>query len=201
MNQTYLLAAAVTDVAPWWGVPVVAGCFLMVGAVLGFVFNRSNETKKFTREREVDRTAQLVTAGTDLLTAAAEVRTLVADSIGKRDWARDHIEADENRALDFYLHAANRFALVMPVEAAETLSNLSAIVLLTANPIFDAASLKLLLHEHDEKASAITNLLRKNLGLEPLPSHVGRYKAGDSSALVEDLLAFADRLNKRESGK
>jgi hypothetical protein len=31
---------------PWWGVPVIAGGFLVLGAVLGFVFNRINEDRK-----------------------------------------------------------------------------------------------------------------------------------------------------------
>lgn len=32
--------------APWWGVPVVAGVFLLLGGVLGFWFNRVNEDRK-----------------------------------------------------------------------------------------------------------------------------------------------------------
>lgn len=38
------------DAAPWWGVPVIAGGFLVVGAVLGFFFNRWNEDRKAKRE-------------------------------------------------------------------------------------------------------------------------------------------------------
>ena len=182
---------------------MIAGIFLIAGALLGFILNPSNETRKCVREREVDRISQLVMVGTDRLTAAAEVRTLAADATCKRDWARDHIAADENRisGLYLYLHAANWFALVLPVGAAEALSDLSATVLLLANRIFDSASIEPLLHDHEDKASAIKNLIRRNQGLDSLRSHVGRYKVGDSSALVEDPLAFADRLSIRESDK
>lgn len=38
---------------PWWGVPVIAGIFLLAGACLGFVFNRSIERTRSARE---DRT-------------------------------------------------------------------------------------------------------------------------------------------------
>lgn len=36
--------------APWWGVPVIAGGFLLLGALLGFVLNRINEQSKQRRE-------------------------------------------------------------------------------------------------------------------------------------------------------
>lgn len=36
--------------APWWGVPVIAGCFLLLGAVLGFIFNRLNDRHRERRE-------------------------------------------------------------------------------------------------------------------------------------------------------
>lgn len=39
--------------APWWGVPVIAGIFLMAGAVLGFLFNQSIERKKVLREDQI----------------------------------------------------------------------------------------------------------------------------------------------------
>lgn len=38
------------DSAPWWGVPAVAGAFLIIGAVLGFYFNRQQEKWKAKRE-------------------------------------------------------------------------------------------------------------------------------------------------------
>lgn len=37
--------------APWWGVPVVAGSFLIVGALLGFWFNRLQDERKAKRDR------------------------------------------------------------------------------------------------------------------------------------------------------
>ncbi|MDN4647246.1 hypothetical protein [Curtobacterium sp. PsM8] len=42
---------AASPTAPWWGVPVVAGCFLIVGAVLGFFFNRLQDKHRADREK------------------------------------------------------------------------------------------------------------------------------------------------------
>lgn len=44
-------SAVAAPAAPWWGVPVVAGCFLIVGAVLGFFFNRLQDKHRADREK------------------------------------------------------------------------------------------------------------------------------------------------------
>lgn len=37
--------------APWWGVPVIAGGFLVLGTVLGYFFNRAQDLRAAKRER------------------------------------------------------------------------------------------------------------------------------------------------------
>ena len=37
--------------APWWGVPVIAGGFLLLGAVLGYFLNRAHDNRKAERDR------------------------------------------------------------------------------------------------------------------------------------------------------
>ncbi|WP_439692677.1 hypothetical protein ACRQ4B_17570 [Curtobacterium sp. SP.BCo] len=44
-------AVVAAPAAPWWGVPVVAGFFLIVGAVLGFYFNRLRDKREADREK------------------------------------------------------------------------------------------------------------------------------------------------------
>jgi hypothetical protein len=39
--------------APWWGVPVIAGGFLLIGAVLGFLFTSVADWRKHRREDRV----------------------------------------------------------------------------------------------------------------------------------------------------
>lgn len=51
-------ATGTTESAPWWGVPVVAGTFLIIGGVLGHQFNKRQEDRKAERalsERYMDQ--------------------------------------------------------------------------------------------------------------------------------------------------
>ena len=41
---------AAAEAAPWWGVPVIAGAFLVIGALLGFLFNWIADARKAKRE-------------------------------------------------------------------------------------------------------------------------------------------------------
>jgi hypothetical protein len=49
-----LVAAAATDPAPWWGVPVVAGAFLILGGLLTFVANWRIKGREL-RQAEISR--------------------------------------------------------------------------------------------------------------------------------------------------
>lgn len=51
-DPTSTAVAVLTNasVAPWWGVPVIAGSFLLIGAVLGYFFNRAQDNRKAKRE-------------------------------------------------------------------------------------------------------------------------------------------------------
>ncbi|MEV8215000.1 hypothetical protein [Leifsonia sp. NPDC077715] len=81
--------------APWWGVPVIAGGFLLLGAVLGFVFNRLNEDRKAKQAAAIRWDSELREIGAEVLTtvnemtrtgAVLEVRTLYVRG-GKPDRA------------------------------------------------------------------------------------------------------------------
>ncbi|WIE74488.1 hypothetical protein [Curtobacterium sp. MCSS17_007] len=59
--------------APWWGVPVIAGIFLLAGACLGYVFNRSMDRRRNLREDQIrwhtvvrELAADIVALGDDL---------------------------------------------------------------------------------------------------------------------------------------
>jgi hypothetical protein len=42
--------APTTTSAPWWGVPVVAGCFLLIGALIAFLSTAASDRRKLARE-------------------------------------------------------------------------------------------------------------------------------------------------------
>ncbi len=50
VQTTPALTAPASGSAPWWGVPVIAGGFLLAGAVLAFVAIALSDRRKLTRE-------------------------------------------------------------------------------------------------------------------------------------------------------
>ena len=59
--------------APWWGVPVIAGGFLIIGAVLGFLSNflmegirHRREDVRYFRSKLIDAIAEFVDASQEM---------------------------------------------------------------------------------------------------------------------------------------
>ncbi len=51
-----LTGATVQATAPWWGVPTVAGCFLIIGGMLSFLSTYFSDKRK--AKQDVDRMMQ-----------------------------------------------------------------------------------------------------------------------------------------------
>ncbi len=60
--------------APWWGVPVVAGSFLIIGALLGFLFNWVLEGRKASRAEAIRWDADLRKYAAELIECVYELR-------------------------------------------------------------------------------------------------------------------------------
>jgi len=60
------------DIAPWWGVPVIAGAFLILGAVLGFWSNWLLEARKQSRTEALRWDADIRQYSAELLGAVRE---------------------------------------------------------------------------------------------------------------------------------
>jgi hypothetical protein len=91
---THVLNQVAGSSAPWWGVPVVAGCFLIVGAVLGFLFNRLQDKQRAEREKHqrwdqnvLDHTSRIVLLSERFITEAHEhdltVNTMAAAGVAQ----------------------------------------------------------------------------------------------------------------------
>ncbi|GAA1250152.1 hypothetical protein JOF42_002357 [Microbacterium phyllosphaerae] len=63
--------------APWWGAPVIAGSFLVLGAVLAFVFNLTQENRR-TKRANVERWDQKILDHTSMVMTTT--RQLIQDS-------------------------------------------------------------------------------------------------------------------------
>jgi hypothetical protein len=61
------------EAAPWWGVPVIAGAFLLIGAVVAFLLNRSLEASKATREARTRWHTDVRSLGAEVLAIALQM--------------------------------------------------------------------------------------------------------------------------------
>jgi hypothetical protein len=62
---------AVADAAPWWGVPLIAGAFLIVGALMGFVNSLRSDRARFKREDARRWDAELLARAGAYMTSTA----------------------------------------------------------------------------------------------------------------------------------
>ncbi|PVW05432.1 hypothetical protein DEA06_06750 [Microbacterium sp. Gd 4-13] len=77
------------ETAPWWGVPAIAGAFLILGAVLGFWFNRLQDERKATRERSYQWDQNLLSRSSTMITL---VRQLNSAAYDHETWTRTYTE-------------------------------------------------------------------------------------------------------------
>lgn len=63
------------DAAPWWGVPVIAGGFLVIGAFLGFFLNTLQDDRRAARELQIRFLEQRLVSASRLLGIADDVRS------------------------------------------------------------------------------------------------------------------------------
>lgn len=68
--------------APWFGVPLIAGGFLVLGAVLGYVFNRLQDKRRARQDLSVRYLDQRLEASATVLHAAMQIR----DILRKTGW-------------------------------------------------------------------------------------------------------------------
>ncbi|CAN7151616.1 hypothetical protein LJR044_002483 [Microbacterium foliorum] len=68
-----LAIVAEAAAAPWWGVPVVAGSFLLIGAALGFLFNWLLENRKQSRAEAIRWDSDIREYAADLISAARKL--------------------------------------------------------------------------------------------------------------------------------
>lgn len=59
--------------APWWGGPVIAGCFLIIGGLLTYVFSFASESRKARREARERWHKELLDEACRLIDAAQRI--------------------------------------------------------------------------------------------------------------------------------
>jgi hypothetical protein len=97
--------------APWWGVPVVAGAFLIAGALLGFLFNRLQDDRRMKREDRLRWDDRILERSAKFVQSAEELNAAVIHMLG-RDVPEELVEKldrDMSRQAAF-------LSLVVPID-------------------------------------------------------------------------------------
>lgn len=92
----FLIEVVGGDGAPWWGVPVIAGGFLILGAVLGFFFNQLQDKRRAERERIQQWDKNLLDHASSAISLA---RQFISDAYDHETWMKGmaELQAEELR--------------------------------------------------------------------------------------------------------
>ncbi len=66
--------------APWWGTPLIAGIFLILGAVLAFVFNSIQDSRKARREKQQRWDQNVLAHASEVITLLKKFRSAASDA-------------------------------------------------------------------------------------------------------------------------
>jgi len=186
--QSAVSAIGVATPAPWWGVPVVAGIFLLVGAVLGFVFNRANDKRKAAHERDEALAQETLDLAAQFLELGNRFAKLGRKSVSQPidDFLPTLVE-ETTKLMDEHGLLFTRFRLVMPKSLDPLLRRYAGLTVALVVPPFDHDSMWMRLDLHSEVQGKFINALREIRGLSGLdhPDYKG------AQTRVE---AFADRM-------
>lgn len=185
------------SVSPWWGVPVIAGGFLILGGFLTFLFTRANEKKKYERERTDREIKEIVDQGAELLTAGNKMREIAL--LGLRgtvtEFAR-RLAKQGKPALDPFVLATNRFRLVVPLEMRELFEKYIAAVMVLFIPPFAAPGQQTAVELAAQRSNEMLDALRTLQGRKPFNITAGKMdvpeRAAKSTAmLMEEMIQEA----------
>lgn len=171
--------------APWWGVPVVAGGFLLLGGVVGYFFNRLQDDRRVRREKAERWDQDLLNYASNAMSIARqfiqdclEHDTVVGAQAGvavKQMKAGERIDMpfiDEpsgramSNSFDALMLVATSLRLVAPLSVRTAVTNLqtAATHLLTANVhqrgIFDEVQ------RLQSTSTELEESVRKHFGIE-----------------------------------
>jgi len=192
-------AAASAGAAPWWGVAVVAGSFLLLGGFLTFLFTRSNEDRKADRERRAMWEADVLERGVELLVAGEKMRDLGLMTLPRGATEAANIVAKRGMAtVEAVNTAARRFMLVMPNSLEATFKAYMSWTMLLVLPPFQREGQ---LHALDEQLKANRELVAALRALRNLPPLNGG--AVDHSWIPEaanrSLATLRDEMTREEA--
>lgn len=194
-SPTLLQVVSNSGAAPWWGVPVVAGIFLLVGGFATFLFTRANEDRKARRERTARRDEDVLEKGAQLLDSAEAIRDIGLLTLRRNIVDSVQLVATKGMPLiDEVKVRARRFSLVMPADFEEDFKNFLGWTLVLLSPPFQQEGQLHALDKQLEYSNALETRLRGLRELGPLSqgekgdhSNVIKMAEKTTSILVDEL--------------
>lgn len=176
--------ANTADGVPWWGVPVIAGAFLIVGAALGFWFNWILEGRRARREdlrKWDDRILELtvdVAAKVDAFARVASTKGREAD--GRARLLRDGLIQEEEESAKALREVASfadvgmamlqigtactALELIAPSDVGRLASDLRQVEL-SAHPEAGLSAMAPIIEAVESKRQMLVESVRKHFGI------------------------------------
>jgi len=176
------------DSAPWWGVPVIAGLFILLGGYLSYLWARSNEKRRLDSEHRHVLTTELMEFSAELIALGSKFSTLGERSLVTplEEFLPELIDESTDLIAQHSI-IFNRFRLVMPQSIQKTVVTYSAACVSLTFPPFDEKTMTPRLNHYVQSEQALVNALRRLRGLTDLEIR------GDLDS-QEKRTAFADRV-------
>lgn len=149
--------------------PVIAGLFLLAGGLLTFLFTRSNDDRKASREQTAAWNEDLLDRGAQLLDAADAVRGVGLLSLNRTSSQFARVVSTRGMAAaEELIPKSRRVALVMPPDWESDLKDLVGWTTMVITPPFQNEGQLFALQKQLEATRAFENRLRRLRRLEPL---------------------------------
>lgn len=154
---------------PWWGVPVVAGAFLLVGGFLTYLYTRSAETRKASREEQQRRADEVLETGLAMLTAGAQIRNFGLLTLRRAPSQSLLLLAQIGRGrIDAFVAASQRFSITMPAGFQRDFQDYVAATSMLVIPPFQRPGQELMLGKQSKHERELVRLMRAMRGQEQL---------------------------------
>lgn len=155
--------------APWWGIPVVAGGFLILGSVLSFLFTMRTEDRKSKREAKQQADQLLLDAGAELLAAGDLIREVGLKAL-PRSTAEfvEVLAAESNTVSKAFQVASRRFSFIMPSSYESDFKDYVKYTVMLLVPPFETPGQSAMLDQQHDASVSLVARMRKLRGLDSL---------------------------------
>lgn len=155
--------------APWWGVPLLAGLFVIIGALVTFISTKASDKRKAKREDKVRIATESTESASKLLEEAGRIEKAVAQqmTLSHVKFQGDYLN-EVSALIDDLDSAWTKFELVADKDLLHPGGELFAAAIALSLPDLSEESTSRFRGEYHRKHLALVNALRVINGVEPI---------------------------------